>query len=50
MKAARVSGYLRDVVWKNRYLTTENKVKVYKTMVRASDDVCIGDPSRYKQN
>lgn len=34
MKAARVSGFLRDVTWKNKYLTTESKSRIYKTMVR----------------
>ncbi|XP_045479803.1 uncharacterized protein LOC123684554 [Harmonia axyridis] len=34
MKGARISGYLRDVTWKNKYLRTESKVKIYKTMVR----------------
>lgn len=34
MKAASVSGCLRDVAWKNRYLRTESKVKIYKRIVR----------------
>lgn len=34
MKAARISGCLREIVWKNKYLKTESKVKIYKTAVR----------------
>lgn len=34
MKAVRVSGYLRDVTWKNKYLITGNTVKLYNAMVR----------------
>ncbi|KAJ4451851.1 hypothetical protein ANN_03329 [Periplaneta americana] len=33
-KAARISGCVRDVVWKNKYLNTESKIKIYKTAVR----------------
>lgn len=33
MKAARTSGYLRDVIW-NKYLRIESKAKIYKTKVR----------------
>lgn len=33
-KASRISGYLRDVIWKNKYLNIESKVKIYKTCVR----------------
>ena len=34
LKAARISGCLRDVVWKNKYMSIESKVKIYKTAVR----------------
>ncbi|CAG9833287.1 unnamed protein product [Diabrotica balteata] len=33
-KAARVSGCLRETIWRNKYLITESKMKVYKTTVR----------------
>ncbi|XP_055378969.1 uncharacterized protein LOC129610426 [Condylostylus longicornis] len=32
-KASAISGYLRDVIWKNKYMLIENKVRVYKTCV-----------------
>lgn len=31
-KAVRLSGYLRDIIWKN--MTTESKTRIYKTCVR----------------
>lgn len=34
LKGARISGYLRDITWKNKYLLTQSKVKIYKTVVR----------------
>ena len=34
IKGAAVSGYLRDVTWKNKFMSTESKVKIYKAMVR----------------
>ncbi|XP_050516917.1 uncharacterized protein LOC126891697 [Diabrotica virgifera virgifera] len=34
MKAAGISGYLKEIVWKNKYLNTESKVKIYKTTIR----------------
>ncbi|CAG9836503.1 unnamed protein product [Diabrotica balteata] len=34
LKAARVSGCLREITWRNKHLTTESKMKVYKTTVR----------------
>ncbi|XP_055389920.1 uncharacterized protein LOC129618916 [Condylostylus longicornis] len=33
-KAAAISGYLRDVIWKNKYMLIENKVRIYKTCIR----------------
>lgn len=33
-KANRISGYLRDIIWRNKYMTTESKVRLYKTCVR----------------
>jgi hypothetical protein len=32
--AARVSGFLRDVTWRNRYMPVESKIKIYKAVVR----------------
>lgn len=34
MKGARISGCLREIVWKNKYLNTESKTRIYKTAVR----------------
>ena len=34
MKAAPISGCLKDITWKNKYLSLESKVKIYKTAVR----------------
>ncbi|XP_050519023.1 uncharacterized protein LOC126893120 [Diabrotica virgifera virgifera] len=31
MKAARISGCLKEIVWKNKYLNTESRVKIYDT-------------------
>lgn len=33
-KAGVVSGYLRDVIWTNKYMQTKSKVRIYKTCVR----------------
>ncbi|XP_055390221.1 uncharacterized protein LOC129619146 [Condylostylus longicornis] len=33
-KAARVSGCLKDIIWKNKYMNPTSKVKIYKTCVR----------------
>ncbi|XP_048516533.1 uncharacterized protein LOC125502453 [Dendroctonus ponderosae] len=33
-KAVRVSGCLRDIIWKNKYMTTGSKTRIYKTYVR----------------
>lgn len=33
-KANRVSGYLNDTIWRNKYLHIEPKVRIYKTVVR----------------
>lgn len=34
MKAAAISGCLRDVIWKNKHMSVEGKVRIYKTCVR----------------
>lgn len=33
-KAVRISGYLRDIIWRNKYMTAESKIRIYKTCVR----------------
>ena len=32
--AAWISGLLRDVTWRNKYVTVESKIKIYKAVVR----------------
>ena len=32
--AARISGPLRDVTWRNKYMTVESKIKICKAVVR----------------
>ena len=34
MKAARISGCLYSTIWRNKYMSTECKVLIYKTNVR----------------
>ena len=34
MKAARISGCLYNLIWDNRYMSTDSKVRIYKTNVR----------------
>lgn len=34
IKAAMMSGYLRDIIWRTKYMSLESKVRVYKTCVR----------------
>jgi len=34
MKAARISGCLYNLIWFNKYMSTECKVRIYKTNVR----------------
>lgn len=34
IKAARVAGCLNEMVWRNKYMALESKVRVYKTIVR----------------
>ncbi|XP_072159004.1 uncharacterized protein [Bemisia tabaci] len=34
LKAARVAGCLNEMVWRNKYMARESKVRVYKTIVR----------------
>lgn len=33
-KAAIILGYLRDIIWKNKYISLQNKVRIYKASVR----------------
>lgn len=33
-KASMISGYLRDLIWRNKYMSTRSKVRIYKTCVR----------------
>lgn len=33
-KASQISGYLRDIIWRNKYMSTRSKVRIYKTCVR----------------
>ncbi|XP_045477896.1 uncharacterized protein LOC123683044 [Harmonia axyridis] len=33
-KASRISGCLRDMIWRNEHMTAESKVRIYKTVVR----------------
>ena len=32
-KAARISGCLKDLVWRNKHMSVESKVRIYKTSV-----------------
>jgi len=34
IKASRISGCLNETVWSNKYLRTEAKVRIYKSIVR----------------
>lgn len=34
MKASRISGCLNDIVWRNKYLNTESKIRIYKAAIR----------------
>lgn len=33
-RASKISGCLNDFIWKNKYLRTNTKVRIYKTVVR----------------
>ncbi|XP_072764658.1 uncharacterized protein [Anoplolepis gracilipes] len=33
-KAARIAGCLRDIIWRNKYMTTKSKIRIYKTCIR----------------
>lgn len=33
-KASKISGYLRDTIWKNKYIREESKIHIYKTCIR----------------
>lgn len=52
-KAATVSGALRNIIWKNKYLRTECKTRIYKTCVRPILTYAIetrADNSKTKQS
>jgi len=34
IKASRISGWLNETIWSNKYLRTEAKVRIYKSIVR----------------
>ena len=34
IKALRISGCLNNAIWSNKFLRTEAKVRIYKTMIR----------------
>lgn len=34
LKAAIISGALRDDIWKNKYMSTKAKTRIYKTCVK----------------
>ncbi|XP_055378925.1 uncharacterized protein LOC129610383 [Condylostylus longicornis] len=51
-KASLISGCLRQVVWRNKYMSQEAKVKIYKTCVRPISTYaleCRADTSITKQ-
>jgi hypothetical protein len=29
-----MSGYPRDIIWRNKYMNLKNKIKIYRTCVR----------------
>ena len=34
VKASLISGYLRDIIWQNKYMLVDSKTRIYKTCVR----------------
>ncbi|GJQ76746.1 hypothetical protein Trydic_g15589 [Trypoxylus dichotomus] len=32
-KSSRIFGYLRDLIWRNKYVSAESKVRIHKTAV-----------------
>ncbi|XP_045480950.1 uncharacterized protein LOC123685335 [Harmonia axyridis] len=34
MKASTISGCLQDIVWCNKYLNIDSKIRIYKTAIR----------------
>ena len=34
MKASLISGYLWDIIWRNKYMSIDSKTRIYKTCVR----------------
>ncbi|GJQ84328.1 hypothetical protein Trydic_g5266 [Trypoxylus dichotomus] len=34
-KASRIFDYLRNLIWRNKYMSAESKVRIYKTAVRS---------------
>ena len=49
--AARISGLLRDVTWRNKCMTVESKIKIYKAVSRMTDNnLRGGNKSGHHQN
>ena len=34
LKASLISGYLRDIIWRNKHMSVDSKTRIYKTFVR----------------
>jgi len=34
IKAAMMSGYLRDIIWRNKYISLRSKIRIYKGYVK----------------
>ena len=34
LKASLISGYLRDIIWRNKYMSVDSRTRIYKTCVR----------------
>ena len=34
IRGAHISGFLKDIVWRNKFMSTEAKAKIYKAAVR----------------
>lgn len=45
----RISGKLRDIIWKNRYMLKEGKIKIHKGLIKPAD-LCSGEAGRYHSN
>ncbi|KAL6421250.1 hypothetical protein ACFW04_013665 [Cataglyphis niger] len=33
-KQSRIADYFSDIVWRNKYMSTKNKIRIYKTCIR----------------